>query len=144
LACDLTVAAHSAKFIEVFVNVGLVLDSGSSYFLPRLVGSARAFEMSTLADRIDAQTAVQWGLINKAVPDEELDQAVHLWTDHYRQAPTKAIGIIKKMLNRSFHSDLDQMLDYEALCQGIAGRSEDHKEGVAAFNAKRSPLFTGS
>jgi 2-(1,2-epoxy-1,2-dihydrophenyl)acetyl-CoA isomerase len=143
LACDLTVAAHSAKFIEVFVNVGLVLDSGSSYFLPRLVGSARAFEMSTLANRIDAQTAVQWGLINKAVPDEELDQAVQVWADHYRQAPTKAIGLIKKMLNRSFHSDLDQMLDYEALCQGIAGRSEDHKEGVAAFNAKRSPLFTG-
>jgi 2-(1,2-epoxy-1,2-dihydrophenyl)acetyl-CoA isomerase len=143
LACDLSVAAHSAKFIEVFVNVGLVLDSGSSYFLPRLVGSARAFEMSTLASRIDAQTAAQWGLINKAVPDEELDQAVNLWVDHYRQAPTKAIGLMKKMLNRSFHSDLDQMLDYEALCQGIAGRSEDHKEGVAAFNEKRSPVFRG-
>jgi 2-(1,2-epoxy-1,2-dihydrophenyl)acetyl-CoA isomerase len=66
-----------------------------------------------------------------------------MWTDRYRNAPTKAIGLIKKMLNRSFQSDLDQMLDYEALCQGIAGRSEDHKEGVAAFNDKRPPAFTG-
>lgn len=143
LACDLTVAAYSAKFIEVFVSVGLVLDSGSSYFLPRLVGSARAFEMSTLASKVEAQTAADWGLINRAVPDAELDEAVSRWTDRYRNAPTKAIGLIKKMLNRSFQSDLDQMLDYEALCQGIAGRSEDHKEGVAAFNDKRPPAFTG-
>jgi 2-(1,2-epoxy-1,2-dihydrophenyl)acetyl-CoA isomerase len=143
LACDLTVAAYSAKFIEVFVSVGLVLDSGSSYFLPRLVGSARAFEMSTLASKVEAQTAAAWGLINRAVPDAELDEVVSMWTDRYRNAPTKAIGLIKKMLNRSFQSDLDQMLDYEALCQGIAGRSEDHKEGVAAFNDKRPPAFTG-
>jgi 2-(1,2-epoxy-1,2-dihydrophenyl)acetyl-CoA isomerase len=143
LACDLTVAAYSAKFIEVFVSVGLVLDSGSSYFLPRLVGSARAFEMSTLASKVEAQTAADWGLINRAVPDAELDEAVCMWTDRYRNAPTKAIGLIKKMLNRSFQSDLDQMLDYEALCQGIAGRSEDHREGVAAFNDKRPPAFTG-
>lgn len=143
LACDLVVAAESAKFIEVFVNVGLVLDSGSSYFLPRLVGSARAFEMSTMASRITAQQAYEWGIANKVVPDAELDTAVAQYTEYYRTAPTKAIALMKKMLNKSFHSDLDTMLDYEAQCQQIAGNSSDYKEGVQAFNEKRKPAFTG-
>jgi 2-(1,2-epoxy-1,2-dihydrophenyl)acetyl-CoA isomerase len=144
LAADLVVAAESAKFIEVFVNVGLVLDSGSSYFLPRLVGSARAFEMSTMGTRVSAQQAFDWGMVNKVVPDAELDAAVAVYTDYYKAAPTKAIAMMKKMLNKSFHSDLDAMLDYEAYCQKIAGDSVDYKEGVAAFNEKRKPNFTGN
>jgi 2-(1,2-epoxy-1,2-dihydrophenyl)acetyl-CoA isomerase len=143
LASDIIVAAESAKFIEVFVNVGLVLDSGSSYFLPRLVGSVRAFEMSTMASRISAQQALDWGMINKVAPDAELDAAVQVYTDYYRNAPTKAIAMMKKMLNKSFQSDLDTMLDYEAHCQQIAGNSDDYKEGVKAFNEKRKPVFTG-
>lgn len=143
LASDIIVAAESAKFIEVFVNVGLVLDSGSSYFLPRLVGSARAFEISTMASRVSAQQALDWGMINKVAPDAELDAAVQLYTDYYRSAPTKAIAMMKKMLNKSFHSDLDTMLDYEAHCQQIAGNSADYKEGVKAFNEKRKPEFSG-
>lgn len=143
LACDLIVAAESAKFIEVFVNVGLVLDSGSSYFLPRLVGSARAFEMSTMGSRVTAQQAYDWGMVNKVAPDAELDAAVAAYTDYYKAAPTKAIAMMKKMLNKSFHSDLDTMLDYEAYCQKIAGTSADYKEGVAAFNEKRKSNFTG-
>jgi len=143
LACDLVVAAESAKFIEVFVHVGLVLDSGSSYFLPRLVGSARAFEMSTMGSRVSAQQAYDWGMVNKVVPDAELDAAVAVYTDYYKSAPTKAIALMKKMLNKSSNSDLDGMLDYEAYCQKIAGDSADYKEGVTAFNEKRKPNFTG-
>ncbi len=144
LACDYTVASEYASFIEVFINVGLVLDSGSSYFLPRLVGSARAFEMSTMGTKVKAQQAQEWGIINKVVPADELDAAVGEVAAYYEKAPTKAIALMKQMINKSFHSDLNEMLEYEACCQEIAGNSDDYKEGVAAFNAKRKPEFTGN
>lgn len=143
LACDLIVASENASLLEAFVNIGLVLDSGSSYFLPRLVGAARAFEIATLGKKITAQEALQWGMINKVVPAAELDKAVDELADHYASAPTKAIGLIKKMLNKSFHSDLDAMLDTEAYLQEIAGTSKDYKEGVKAFVEKRKADFTG-
>lgn len=143
LACDMIVAAESAKLIEVFVNIGLVLDSGSSYFLPRLVGSAKAFELATMGSRVSAKEAVDMGLVNYAVPDEELDEELAKYTSYYAQAPTKAIGLMKKMLNKSQHATLTEMLDYEAYCQDIAGASTDHKEGVAAFLEKRKPSFKG-
>ncbi len=144
LACDMIIASENASLIEVFVNVGLVLDSGSSYFLPRLVGSARAFELATLGSKVSAQQAADWGMINKVVKPEELDEAVNALALQYSLAPTKAIGLMKKMLNKSFTSDLDTMLEYEAYCQEIAGRSNDYKEGVAAFNEKRKPAFNGN
>lgn len=143
LASDLIVASEKASLIEVFVNVGLVLDSGSSYFLPRLVGSARAFELSTMSNKVSASEALGLGMVNKVVPPEELDAAVADYTNYYKNAPTKAIGLMKQMLNKSFHSDLDTMLEYEAYCQEIAGNSTDYKEGVQAFNEKRKPKFTG-
>lgn len=143
LACDVIVAAESSKLIEVFVNIGLVLDSGSSYFLPRLVGSAKAFELATLGAKVSAKDAEKMGLVNVAVPDDELDEAVAKYTDYYAAAPTKAIGLMKKMLNKSQNSSLDEMLDYEAYCQDIAGASIDHKEGVTAFLEKRKPTFKG-
>ncbi|MBO6518032.1 MAG: enoyl-CoA hydratase/isomerase family protein [Bacteroidia bacterium] len=144
LACDYVVASEYASFIEVFVNVGLVLDSGSSYFLPRLVGSARAFEMSTMGSKVKAQQALEWGMVNKVVAADELDQTVEEVAAYYEKAPTKAIALMKNMLNKSFHSNLDEMLEYEACCQEIAGNSDDYKEGVAAFNEKRKPKFTGN
>lgn len=143
LACDLIVAAEEALLIEVFVNIGLVLDSGSSYFLPRLIGSSQAFEMSTMGTKIDGKKAAEMGLVNKAVPLEKLDEAVKAYTDYFSKAPTKAIGLIKKQLKRSFHSSLDEMLEYEAYCQEIAGSTEDYKEGVTAFLEKRKPDFKG-
>lgn len=144
LACDYVVASEYASFIEVFVNVGLVLDSGSSYFLPRLVGSARAFEMSTMGSKVKAEQALEWGMINKVVSADELDKVTNEVASYYASAPTKAIALMKQMLNKSFHSDLNAMLEYEACCQEIAGNSADYKEGVSAFNEKRKPKFTGS
>jgi 2-(1,2-epoxy-1,2-dihydrophenyl)acetyl-CoA isomerase len=143
LACDIVVAAESAKLIEVFVNIGLVLDSGSSYFLPRLVGSAKAFELATLGTRVSGREAAEMGLVNTAVGDDELDAAVAKYTDYYAKAPTKAIGLMKKMLNKSQNSSLEDMLNYEAYCQDIAGASSDHKEGVTAFLEKRPAQFKG-
>lgn len=144
LACDFIIAAENASLIEVFINVGLVPDSGSSYFLPRSVSPARAFELATMASKVTAAQALEWGMINRVVSAEELDNEVKKVSDYYAAAPTKAIGMIKKMLNKAQYSDLDTMLQYEAYCQEIAGRSSDYREGVAAFNEKRKPEFKGN
>lgn len=144
LACDFIVASEKSSLIEVFVNVGLVLDSGSSYFLPRVVGSQKAFEMATMAGKMKAQAAYELGIVNRLCSPDDLDSVTLEIAQYYANAPTKAIGMIKKMLNKSGHSDLDTMLQYEAYCQEIAGKSEDYKEGVAAFNEKRKPNFTGN
>jgi 2-(1,2-epoxy-1,2-dihydrophenyl)acetyl-CoA isomerase len=133
LACDFIVAVDTASFIEVFVNVGLVPDSGSSYFLPKAISPARAFEMATMAPKISAAQAMEWGLVNRVVAADWLDEEVAKVADY----------MIKKMLNKAGHSDLQTMLQYEAYCQEIAGRSNDYREGVAAFNEKRKPNFKG-
>lgn len=143
LACDFIVAAENASLIEVFVNVGLVPDSGSSYFLPKAISPARAFELCTMANKVTAQQALEWGLINRVVSSELLDEEVNKIAAYYGSAPTLAIGMIKKMLNKATYSDLETMLQYEAWCQEIAGRSSDYKEGVTAFNEKRKPEFKG-
>ncbi len=143
LACDVIVASEEATMIEVFINIGLVPDSGSSYFLPRLVGMAKAFELCSMGNKVKAREAMDMGLITKVVPPDQLDSAVGEYSNYYAQAPTKAIGLIKKMLNKSATSTLDDMLDYEAYCQEIAGNSQDYKEGVAAFLEKRRPKFVG-
>lgn len=144
LACDLIIASEDAALSEIFINIGLVLDSGSGYFLPRLIGPARAFELATTGRKVGAREALDMGLVNKAVPSDQLDNAVAEMVKYYANAPTKAIGLMKKMLNKSSTADLDEMLDYEAYCQDIAAASADSKEGITAFLEKRKPQFIGA
>ncbi|SHL87715.1 2-(1,2-epoxy-1,2-dihydrophenyl)acetyl-CoA isomerase [Chitinophaga jiangningensis] len=143
LACDLIIASETASMIEIFVNIALVLDSGSSYFLPRTVGYHRAFELATKASKISAEEALKLGLVNKVVPASEVDDAVAAEAKYYANAPTKAIALMKKMLTKGMTESLDEALEYEAYCQEIAGNSKDNTEGVTAFLEKRTPVFTG-
>ena len=143
LACDLTIAADDAYLTQLFVGIGLVLDSGASYFLPRLVGSARAFELATMATRLPAPQAAAMGLINRAVPPDQLDAAVAEVTAYYQQAPTLAVGMIKEMLQQTDRMTLEEALEYEAQRQQEAGQTHDHREGVRAFLEKRRPAFRG-
>ena len=144
LACDYIVAAEEATLIEVFINIGLVPDSGSSLFLPRLVGYTKAFELATMGTRLKAKEAHNLGIVNKVVPLDDLDSVLEEVVEYYSQAPTKAIGMIKKMLDKAYTSGLSDALEYEAYCQEIAGRSNDYKEGVNAFLEKRKPEFKGN
>jgi len=143
LACDVIIASEAATMIEIFVNIALVLDSGSSYFLPRTIGYHRAFELATKATKLTATDALQMGLVNKVVPAAELDAAVQAEATFYANAPTKAIALMKKMLTKGMTDNLDAVLEYEAYCQEIAGNSQDNAEGIKAFLEKRKPVFTG-
>jgi 2-(1,2-epoxy-1,2-dihydrophenyl)acetyl-CoA isomerase len=143
MACDIVLAAENATFIEAFSRVGLVPDTGSTWFLPRLVGLPRAAEMMFTGDPVDAATAERIGLINRVVPaDKLMEEANSLATRLANSAPI-ALALAKRALNRAFETNLEVALDYEAQLQSVAGRSADHKEGVAAFVEKRSPKFRG-
>ncbi|HLZ17326.1 MAG TPA: enoyl-CoA hydratase-related protein [Cyclobacteriaceae bacterium] len=144
LACDVIVASEEASLIEVFINIGLVPDSGSSYFLPRLVGMAKAFDLCSTGKKISGREAFEMGLVSKVVKGDELDAAVKQYADYYAQAPTRAIGLIKKMLNQSATASLEDALAYEAYMQEIAGATHDHQEGVKAFLEKRKASFLGN
>jgi 2-(1,2-epoxy-1,2-dihydrophenyl)acetyl-CoA isomerase len=143
LACDLRYAAEGAKFRMAFGGIGLAPDSGTSFFLPRLVGYARAFELAATNAPLGAQAALELGLVNSLFPADQLGDEVRGIALRLAQAPTKALGLTKRAMNRAFDLTLDEALDYEAHLQEIAGRTADHREGVAAFLAKRAPNFTG-
>jgi 2-(1,2-epoxy-1,2-dihydrophenyl)acetyl-CoA isomerase len=143
LACDIRLASERASFIEVFGRVGLVPDTGSTWFLPRLVGPARAAEMIFTAEPVDAATAERIGLVNRVVPAEQLMDEARTLARKLAAAPPLALALAKRALNRALESGLEDALEYEAQLQSIAGRSRDHVEGVAAFVEKRAPRFTG-
>ena len=143
LACDLRIAAESASFIEAFINVGLVPDCGSTFTLPRLVGVARALELTWTGRRVKADEAQRIGLVNQVAPDDQLVEQTATLAAKLASLPPRAIGLTKRAMNASWNASLDAQLDYEAMLQTTAGQSHDHREGVAAFLEKRPPNFTG-
>ncbi len=143
LACDLVIAAKSASFLEPFCKLGLIPDTGGTYLLPRLIGTARAMGVAMLGDRITAEQAAQWGLIWQCVDDAELPAVTEKLLAHLAQAPTRGLARTKQALYASPANTLERQLDLERDLMRELGASEDYREGVAAFLAKRVPRFTG-
>ena len=143
LACDIVIATRSAAFIQAFTKIGLIPDSGGTFFLPRLVGTARAMGLAMLGDRLTADQAAAWGLIWQCVDDNEFAPAVERLVAQLAQAPTQGIAAIKRALYASPGNTLDAQLTLERDIQRELGHSDDYREGVAAFLAKRPPNFTG-
>ncbi len=143
LACDLRIAAESASFIEAFINVGLAPDSGSTFFLPRLVGFSKALELAFTGRKVKADEALQIGLVNRVVPDADLAAETTRLAGQLASLPTRAIGLTKRAINAAWNNDLEAQLDYEAMLQTTAGQTKDHREGISAFLEKRRPNFTG-
>jgi 2-(1,2-epoxy-1,2-dihydrophenyl)acetyl-CoA isomerase len=143
LACDIVVAARSASFIQAFAKIGLIPDSGGTYFLPRLVGSARAMGLALLGEKLSADDAAEWGLIWQCVDDAQLPVVVDKLVEQLARAPTRGLAAIKQALHAASANALAAQLDLERDFQRTLGMSDDYREGVAAFTAKRPPKFTG-
>jgi 2-(1,2-epoxy-1,2-dihydrophenyl)acetyl-CoA isomerase len=143
LACDIVLAARSASFIQAFCKIGLVPDSGGTYFLPRLVGAARAMGLALLGEKLGAEDAERWGLIWKCVDDAQLMGEARALAGALAAGPTKGLAEIKRAIHASPGNTLDAQLDLERDLQRELGRSLDYREGVAAFMEKRAPKFKG-
>ena len=143
LACDIVVAKQSAKFIQAFSKIGLVPDSGGTYFLPRLIGWQKASAIMMTGESIDAENAEKMGMIYKMYPDSEFEiQSMEL-AKTMSQMPTKGLGLTKELLNATFNNSLEEQLILEEQNQILSSQSEDYKEGVNAFLEKRNPKFSG-
>jgi len=143
LACDIVLAARSASFVEAFCKLGLIPDTGGTYFLPRLLGIARATALAMLGDKLSAEQAAAWGLIWKCVDDDQLASETDALARHLAQAPTLGLARTKQALQASGLNSLETQLDLERDFMRELGRSADYREGVAAFTEKRAPRFTG-
>ena len=143
LACDIVVAKESAHFIQAFCNIGLIPDSGGTFFLPRLIGLKKASALMMLGDKVSAKEAERMGMIYKYFPDDEFDAAVQKLCDKLVLMPTKGLGLIKKALHYSLNNDLTTQLGIEEALQTTASHTDDYNEGVQAFLEKRKPTFTG-
>jgi 2-(1,2-epoxy-1,2-dihydrophenyl)acetyl-CoA isomerase len=143
LACDIVVATKSAAFIQAFCKIGLVPDSGGTYFLPRLVGTARAMGLSLTGEKLSAEQAAAWGLIWQCVEDAAFAATVDKLLAYLAVAPTRGLVAIRRAMDASAHNTLEEQLDVERDFQRELGYGEDYREGVAAFVAKRAPQFHG-
>lgn len=142
-ACDITIAARSARFIQAFAKIGLVPDSGGTWSLPRLLGEARAKALALTAEPLGAETAADWGLIWRAVDDDKLIEEATALATRLAAGPTRGLGMTKRAIQAAATNSLDQQLDLERDLQREAGRSADYAEGVSAFLQKRKPEFIG-
>ena len=143
LACDLVVATKSASFIQAFSKIGLIPDSGGTFFLPRLIGLPRATALMMTGEKVMAMDAEKMGMIYKAYEDSEFKDQVMTLADYLSSMPTKGLGLIKKLLNESLSSNLYSQLEREGKMQVLASKTDDHKEGIKAFLEKRKPKFSG-
>ena len=143
LACDITFAAKSSKFIQSFINIALVPDTGGSYFLPRLIGKQKAAGLMFSGDKITAENAEKIGMIYQCVEDNNGYQTALEFCNKLSKMPTKSIGLIKDLLRNTYNNDLDQQLELEKQHQIIAANSKDNKEGITAFFEKRKPKYIG-
>ena len=143
LACDIVLAATSANFVQAFAKIGLVPDSGGTWFLPRLIGPARARALALTGEPLPAEKAEAWGLIWRTFADLELMGEAHKLCTHFASAPTLGLALIKRALDASWENDLDAQLDLEREFQREASLTPDYAEGVRAFLEKRTPVFTG-
>ena len=143
LAADIVLAARSASFIQAFCKIGLLPDAGGTWLLPRLVGRARAMGLSMLGDKVSAEQAEAWGMIWRCVDDDDLMPEARKMAEHLATQPTTGLANTKQAINASAAHTLEEQLALEAKLQGLAGQTEDFKEGVDAFVEKRQPVFKG-
>jgi 2-(1,2-epoxy-1,2-dihydrophenyl)acetyl-CoA isomerase len=143
-ACDLRIAAESAVFVPAFINIGLVPDMGGTFFVRRLLGTARAFEWMTSGRRLSAAEAHEWGLVSRVVPDDDLPAQAAEWAAELAASPTRGIALSKRLFDQAERSTLEEQLELEAQLQAVATKTDDFKEGVSAFLEKRDPKFVGS